>query len=118
MKGCPISARFWQMWDSTDLNRRLCRVERIMDLGIRCSREVAGLAQWNPTSAKIGQIWGTLHLFTVRDLAMAIYRLCEIFEKFRLVDDPVQQCTIFSEVRPRVAFLESTTSRDSSTMRA
>jgi len=21
-----VSARFWQMWDSTDLDRRLCRV--------------------------------------------------------------------------------------------
>jgi hypothetical protein len=24
--GCPISARFWQMWDSTDLDRQLYRV--------------------------------------------------------------------------------------------
>ena len=55
-----------------------------MDLGIRCSREVAGLAQWNPTSAKTGQIWGTLHLFTVRDLAMAIIGYREICEKFKL----------------------------------
>ena len=36
----------------------------------------------------------------------------------RRIDDPVQQRTTFSEIRPRVAFLESTTSCDSSTIRA
>ena len=27
--GCPISARFWQMWDSTALDRQLSLLQRI-----------------------------------------------------------------------------------------
>src|ERR1700722_1088186 len=36
-----------------------------MNVGIRHSIGIAGPAQWNPTSAKIGQIWGPRHLLPV-----------------------------------------------------
>jgi hypothetical protein len=60
--GCPISARFWQMWDSENLalNCRLCISQAV--LGKRAFRTDTAEAHWNPTSAKTGQIWGTHHL--------------------------------------------------------
>jgi hypothetical protein len=37
--GCPISARFWQMWDSTNLGPWVYRVQMIVDMKTVASRE-------------------------------------------------------------------------------
>jgi hypothetical protein len=39
-EGCPISAWFWQMWDSTALDRLLFLLQRIPKIHARFSRDV------------------------------------------------------------------------------
>ena len=82
--GCPISARFWQMWDSTDLDLDCARSEEQWTSGFVDSREADDRQPWIPTSAKTGQIWGTHHSLTTEITPLATIGFLEVREKFRL----------------------------------
>src|ERR1700691_6744961 len=56
-----VSARFWQMWDSTAVHRSLSTGNRSSCAWSSTPSTVRGRGLWNSTYAKIGQIWGTRH---------------------------------------------------------
>jgi hypothetical protein len=83
--GWPISARFWQMWDSTAVDRLLLDYQGSRDPLLFRPCAVKGRGPWNPISAKTGQIWATHHSLPTEITPLATIGFLEVREKLTLV---------------------------------